>query len=138
MSKQAEIIDQIEKRYKNTVLETLGITIDAYDPAVIVSLIVDTRHLQYAGIVHGGIYVLLAETAASIAGALSINMLESDIFGMEINANHLKPAYPGEKISATAKIIHKGRATMVVTVEIASSKGYLVSVGRCTLAVRSK
>ncbi|MDA0713353.1 MAG: PaaI family thioesterase [bacterium] len=138
MSKRVNFIKEMEIRHKNTVLETLGITVEAYEPEVVVSLLVDNRHLQHAGIVHGGIYVLLAETAASIAGALSINMLESDIFGMEINANHLKPAYAGEKISATAKIIHKGRTTMVVTVEIASSKGHLVSVGRCTLAVRNK
>lgn len=133
-----QLIRVIEERNKHTVFETLGIRVDSYDKeGFMVSLEVDKRHLQHAGIVHGGIYVLLSESAASIAGAMEIDINEYNVFGMEINANHLKPVSRG-RISATAKMIYHGKHTMVYGVEVRDDAGDLVSVSRCTLAVRKK
>jgi uncharacterized protein (TIGR00369 family) len=125
-------------RNKHTVFETLGIRIDSYDPdAFTVSLEVDHRHLQHAGIVHGGIYVLLSESAASIAGAMKTDINEYNVFGMEINANHIRPVSKG-RISAMAKPVYIGKQTMVYATEIRDEAGELVSIGRCTLAIRKK
>jgi len=138
MSHQDDLFKVIQKKHKDTVFEALGISIEAYDPEVVISLQVDHRHLQHAGIVHGGVYVLLAESAASIAGAFKVDLHNYDIFGMEINANHLKPTLPGQKIFAKSKLIHQGRSTMIYGVDITNEVGGLVSISRCTLAVRKK
>ncbi len=138
MSKtRQELMEIIKHRHKNTVLEALGISVDAFDPEVVVSLVVDHRHLQHAGIVHGGIFVLLAESAASIAGALLVDITKYNVFGMEINANHVRSVASG-KISAQSRLIYQGRTTLVYGIEITNDKSELVSVSRCTLAVRKK
>ena len=89
MMHKKEVIEWIENHHKGTVFEALGIEIQSYEPNVVVALNVDKRHLQHAGIVHGGIYVLLAESAASIAAALCVDPQEVFVAGMEVNANHL-------------------------------------------------
>ena len=133
-----ELIKVIEARNRHTVFETLGIRVDSYDPdEFVVSLDVDKKHLQHAGIVHGGIYVLLSESAASVAGAMKTDINEYNVFGMEINANHIRPVHSG-RISAIAKPIYIGKQTMVYGTEIRDEAGELVSVGRCTLAIRKK
>ena len=138
MSKtRKELMEKIHQHHKNTVFEALGITIDAFDPEVVVSLVVDHRHLQHAGIVHGGIFVLLAESAASISGALLVDMTKYNVFGMEINANHVRSVSSG-KISAKASLIYQGRTTMVYGTKITDDKNKLISISRCTLAVRQK
>ncbi len=132
-----ELIEIIKQRHQNTVFDTLGIDIDSFDPEVVVSLSVDHRHLQHAGIVHGGIFVLLAESAASIAGALLVDMTKYHVFGMEINANHVRSVSSG-RISAQSRLIYQGRSTLVYNVETVNNDGKLVSISRCTLAVRLK
>lgn len=134
----SEIIELIKKQHKNTVFEALDISIDAFEPDVVVSLVVANCHLQHAGITHGGIYVLLAESAASVAGSLKVDIRKVQIFGMEINANHIRPTTLGQKISAKSRLIHQGRSTMVFGVDVTNEKSELVSVSRCTLAVRNK
>jgi 1,4-dihydroxy-2-naphthoyl-CoA hydrolase len=132
-----ELMEIIEQRHKNTVFDALGIIVDAFDPEVAVSLVVDHRHLQHAGIVHGGIFVLLAESAASIAGTLLTDMTKYNVFGMEINANHVRSVASG-KVSAQSRLMYQGGSTIVYGVEITNEKSELVSVSRCTLAVRPK
>jgi len=54
-------------------------------------------------------------------------------FGMEINANHLRPVKDGT-LTAVAIPIHIGSRSQVWSVEISRDDGKLVCVSRCTLA----
>jgi 1,4-dihydroxy-2-naphthoyl-CoA hydrolase len=133
-----EMMLLLKERQKNTAFEALGVEVDSYDTeSVTVSIQVDHRHMQHAGVVHGGIYVLLAESAASIAAAMSVDITQYNVFGMEINANHLRPVVSG-KVSACAKPIHRGKTTMVYGIELKNDEGDMVSVSRCTLAIRKR
>lgn len=118
-------------------MNTLGIQVDSYDlEQVTVSVDVDSRLHQPTGVVHGGVYVLLAETAASIAANLRLDLTTHAAFGMEINANHLRPVSSG-RIRAIATCLHEGKTTQVYSIDVLDEKDRRVCVSRCTMAVRA-
>jgi 1,4-dihydroxy-2-naphthoyl-CoA hydrolase len=128
-----QFLRMIKLNNENTVFKALDISIEKLDSdETIVSLEVDKRHLQHMGIVHGGIYVLLAESAASLAGAYSLDDPNMTVVGLEINANHIKSISSGV-IRAHSRNIHNGRRTMVYEIRIVDNDKNLISLSRCTL-----
>lgn len=133
-----ELIAFIQARDPHTVHGALGIRIETYDAeACVVAVDVDERLYQHGGIVHGGIYVLLAESAASIAAAFAVDMTRFEVAGMEVNANHLRKVTSGV-LRATARPIHRGRSTLVYGIDVCDAEGERVCVSRCTVAVRAR
>ncbi len=133
-----KVIQYLEAVHDHTVLATLGIRVERYDPdETVVSTEVNERLFQPAGVVHGGVYVLMAESAASTAAALSVDVTRYQVFGMAIDANHLRPVSQGT-LRAVSHPFHKGKTTMVYGVEVRDEQDRLVSVARCTVAVRPR
>ena len=95
---------------------------------------VDRRTHQPFGRLHGGASVALAETVASIAGSLTVDPAISAVVGMEINANHIRPAKDGW-VYATARAEALGRTTQVWTIRITDEQDRLVCLSRITIAV---
>ena len=95
---------------------------------------VDRRTHQPFGRLHGGASVALAETVASVAGSLTVDPAVNLVVGMEINANHIRPAKDGF-VHGTAKAESIGRTTQVWTIRIEDEEGRLVCLSRMTLAV---
>ena|SRR5687768_18579931 len=95
---------------------------------------VDDRTRQPFGLLHGGASVALAETVASLGGAMHVDLETTAVVGLEINANHLRAKRDGV-VHAVARPIHTGRTTQVWSVEILDERDRLVCVSRCTLAV---
>src|SRR5690625_1098544 len=119
----------------NLLMEALGIEVVTLEKQkVILTMPVDERTHQPAGYLHGGASVLLAETAASIGGFLHIDQEKEAVFGMEINANHVKSKQEGT-VTATAIPLHIGRTTMVWDIKIKDEQNRLICVSRCTLGV---
>lgn len=122
----------------NNLMEALGIEIITTEKdEVILTMPVDRRTHQPAGFLHGGASVLLAETAASLGGFLNINQDTHAVFGLEINANHIKSKRTGV-VTAKATPVHIGKTTMVWNIHIIDEKDNLISISRCTLGVVSK
>jgi len=122
----------------NKLMEALGIETVLLDKnKVVMTMPVDERTHQPAGFLHGGASVLLAETVASIGGFLNIDQEKEAVFGMEINANHVRSKQKGTVI-ATATPLHIGRTTMVWDVKIKDENDKLICVSRCTLGVVKK
>lgn len=119
----------------NQLMESLGIEfITLEKEKVVMTMPVDERTHQPAGFLHGGASVLLAETAASIGGFLHVDQDRQAVFGMEINANHLRSKREG-MVTATATPIHIGRKTMVWNIDITDETDALICISRCTLGV---
>lgn len=89
---------------------------------------------QPHGRLHGGASVALAETVGSIAAGCTVDRAQSLAVGMEINANHIRPAYEGEVI-ATARPESIGRTTQVWSIRIEDEQGRLVCISRFTVAI---
>ena len=95
---------------------------------------VDARTHQPYGRLHGGASVALAETVGSTAAGLCVNRETHAVVGMEINANHIRPAYAGW-VHATARPENIGRTTHVWSIRIEDEAGKLVCISRLTMAV---
>ncbi|MBN8808542.1 MAG: hotdog fold thioesterase [Sphingomonas sp.] len=95
---------------------------------------VGARTHQPFGRLHGGASVALAETVASVGGAMTLDPARHATVGMEINANHIRPVMSGY-VTATATAESIGRTTQVWTIRIVDEAGKLVCLSRITLAV---
>ena len=119
------------------VLKTLGITITVDEIGkCAVEMPITEKVLQPFGYVHGGVNVLLAETAASM-GAYKMISDDKIAFGMEINANHLRAKTEGV-LTATALLKHSGSTSQVWEIEVTDEEDKLVALSRCTVAIRKK
>jgi len=117
--------------------ETLGIEYQIITKKKVVATLEVTPKLhQPVGYLHGGASLVLAESVASVGGAANV-FPEAMCFGMEINANHLRPVKDGT-LTAVATPVHLGSKTQVWSVEISNSEEKLVCVSRCTLASVAK
>src|SRR5699024_11613744 len=97
-------------QFNQTLMETLGMELKTYEKELVeMTMPVDERTHQPFGFLHGGANVALAESAASIGSFLHINPDEVTVFGMEINANHIKSKRDGI-VTAKASPIHVGKA----------------------------
>ena len=130
------LLDHLRNRADKTVLKTLNITIESADAdAVVLSMPVDERTHQYTGLLHGGVSVVLAETAASIGAALHTDLQRYTPVGIEINANHLRTV-TGGTVTAEARPIYTGKQMSVWAIEIRDERQRLVCISRCTLALK--
>ena len=112
----------------------LGIrTIEATKERVILAVEVGPTVHQPYGILHGGVSALLAEGAASFAGALNVGD-DQIVVGTELNCSHLRPMTHGT-LRATATPIRIGRSVQVWGIELRDEKERLISVARCSLQV---
>lgn len=113
----------------------LGIEfVDVGDDWISARMPVDHRTHQPFGRLHGGASVALAETVASVAGAMTLDPTKQVTVGLEINANHIRPAMSGW-VTATAKAESIGRTTQIWTIRVTNEEGKLVCLSRITLAV---
>lgn len=116
------------------VADLLDITVEtATAERVVATMPVTPDHHQPFGLLHGGVSVVLAETAASLGGFLATPDGQGAA-GLEVNANHVRPVRDGT-LTATATPLHTGRTTQVWAVKIRDADDQLVCASRCTLAI---
>lgn len=131
------IREKIRNGNQRTLMDALGIEVTYLGAdAMRASMPVDQRTVQYYNMLHGGASVALAETLASCAGSVHVDLEKQSVVGLEINANHVRGVPGGSgKVHGEAKPIHIGRKTQVWAIEIKNDAGKLVCSSRCTLAV---
>ena len=131
-------IDLPMERALKSANKTLGIVVLNDDPdSIELGLDCNENHHQPAGFVHGGVYILMAESAASIASALFVDISKNDIFGMQISANHIRPHRKGF-VTAKAIPIHRGRSSHVYDVKVLNEEAKILSIVRCTIAIKPR
>lgn len=131
-----ELLEFLRSHKVKTVHETLGIEVEEVDPQRVVVSMPVTEHVhQFTRILHGGVSVVLAESAASIGAAMNTDLTQFSPVGVEINANHLRPISKG-RITAVATPAHIGAKMMVWNVEIHDHRKRLICISRCTLMLR--
>lgn len=130
-------LEQIRKHsIQGQLPEAFGIDIVEFgDDYMVGSLTVDHRHLRPGNIMNGGVSLVLIETLGSFSSYLKINPALQNAFGIQVNANHIAIAKPGDKLSARSKAVHLGKTTHIWDVTITNQNGKLVSSGRITMLV---
>ena len=127
--KSPATLDQITERSKGTLMERLGIEyLEIGDDYLKARMPVDSRTRQTAGILHGGASAALAETLGSIAAGMCVDRERKSIVGLEINANHIRPA------TGVTTPIHVGNTTQIWEIRIYNEQEKLVCISRLTVA----
>lgn len=125
----------LQQRSTNTFAEFIGIQFtDFGDDYLKATLPVDHRTKQPLGFLNGGVSTALAETVASTAANYCVDQAVCYCVGLDINANHVRPA-TGGIVTAIAKPVHLGNKTQVWEIKIENTAGKLVCVSRMTIAV---
>ena len=92
-------------------------------------------HKQPFGLVHGGLYASMAESAASIGTYLGVRDEGKAAMGLSNHTSFLRPVFDGV-VDAVATRRHKGRSTWLWEVDVTDGDGKLCAVVRMTIAVR--
>ncbi|MBI5343193.1 MAG: PaaI family thioesterase [Deltaproteobacteria bacterium] len=93
----------------------------------------DRRHHNPMGTVHGGILCDLADAAMGYAFATTLGPGES-FTTLELKINFLRPVFD-EKLTARAKVTHRGKTVGMVECDVANEAGKLVARASSTCSV---
>lgn len=118
--------------------ELLGLEVTHVDvDGVVVEWTVAESHLQPYGLAHGGLHCLVNESAASIAAGFWYAAQEhgegGGVVGVNNNTDFVKAARPGDRITATATPVHRGRLQQLWLIESRDADGRLVARGQVRL-----
>lgn len=136
--------------FKKTTLEEVNILFDCYmtklldikaieitDDKLICTMPITDNVRQPFGILHGGASVVLAESIGSVASNLIVDPDKYVGVGLDINANHIRPAKNGI-VTAICKALHIGKTTHVWDIKIYNDKNKMICISRLTVAVIKK
>lgn len=131
-------LESLNRRSENTLADFLDIDfIEIGQDFLVAQMPVCAKVKQPVGIVHGGANVVLAETVASTAANMVVNIADYYCVGLEININHIRSKREGI-IFATAKPFHIGKMTQVWHIELKDEQGQITAISRMTAAVLSR
>lgn len=137
MDKQA-ILDQLQARCANTLVDTLGVTfVELGDDYLVAKMPVTSAVHQVDGVLHGGATAALAETIGSAACAIFCKSDDVIMRGIEISANHVRGVRNGF-VFAKATAIHKGKTMQHWSIQITDDTNKLVSSCKLTTLILPK
>ena len=115
---EAQWLAGFSESRKNTAVEHLGITLEAIGEDKIEMLMpINEKTRQPYGLLHGGISMALAETAASVHATWGVDLDERLPVGIEINGSHVRSASEG-MARAVGTVIRRSRTMIVHQVDI--------------------
>lgn len=86
---------------------------------------VDARNRQVFGFLSGGASLALAE---NLAGVGSMSLCPDKIcVGINVSGSHVKSVLEGDTVTATARILHKGKTLHQWHIDIRNTAGELIS-----------
>jgi 1,4-dihydroxy-2-naphthoyl-CoA hydrolase len=137
MNKEVTVAD-LNRRCENTMSSYIGIEFtELGEDFLIARMPVDARTRQPLGMLNGGASCVLSETVGSMAANLCVDRNKYVCLGLDINANHIRPALEGF-VYGTARPFHLGRKTQVWEIKITDQDDQLVCISRLTMAVIEK
>jgi 1,4-dihydroxy-2-naphthoyl-CoA hydrolase len=124
--------DKGRDRVETGLIKLLGIRIEeaSGDKMVLTCPVTPDLHQPY-GLVHGGVHAALAETAASVAGALWFGD-RGKVVGVSNHTDFVRAVRAGE-LRAEAAPLARGRTTQLWQVVITDEQGRLVAHAKVRL-----
>jgi len=129
-----EVAYWVEKRGVGELAERMGIKILELSAETGLATMPAEGNRQPLGIVHGGAYVVLAETLGSMCAYVAAGEGRHAV-GIEINASHTKSCNSG-LITAKAKAINLGKNLTTHEVTVEDENGNRLSTVRITNFLR--
>jgi len=124
----------MESGQQMPVCNLIGMSVEHVEPTLArCSLIASNKHWNPFGTVHGGILCDLSDLAMGMAFMTTLDAGEG-LVTIELKINYLRPARTG-KLTAEAKVAHRGRTTGFVECSITDKAGKLVAKAASTCMV---
>ena len=115
---------------KDTLMAALGMTfVPTDDDCAVVEMLISTATRQHMGIVHGGAYLALAETAAG-AGSLHVAGMDAKVCGIQVSGNHVMMSPTEGKVIGYATLVSAGHTIHVWNVDVKDEEGNVLSTAR--------
>ncbi len=126
-------LDSLRSLGRNTASAALGIELVRIDDNEIeLRMPITDAARQPMGLLHGGVSMVLAETAASMHALWLVDVTEKVPVGIEINGSHLRSASEGV-VKAVGTVLRRSRALIFHRVDIYHEEtGELLSTARVT------
>lgn len=126
-------LDGFDGIHQHTAIENLEIKlVDIDDQGIELSMAITDKARQPYGLLHGGISMVLAETAASVHATWGVDTSMVQPVGIEINGSHVRSASDGV-VRAVGKVVRRSSALIVHQIEIIHQEsGKLLSTVRVT------
>ena len=139
MKEKDQILQFLNQRIvPGNMLETLRIRFtDVGENMLRAEMPVDSRMHQPLGLLHGGASAALAESVGSTASYLFIDANRQEARGIDLQINHLRSVRDG-KVTATARLIHKGRSIHLWEIRITDEQERLVAHAKLTNMILDK
>jgi acyl-CoA thioesterase len=115
-----------------SLLQTLGIRLaEIGDRHALMEVVVDSRHRNYLGGVHGGLIATLVDTVCFFPKPLLPSGQAATT--VDLNVSFVRPAAVGDRLSARAELLHLGKRTASLAVKVTDQQERLVAHGTTTL-----
>ncbi len=115
---EADWIEGFVAMREHTAMGPIGadlISID--DDGLVIEATISDAMRQPMGLLHGGVSMLLAETAASLHSAWCADLTKSAPVGIEINGTHVSSAREG-RVRAHARVVRRAKAFVFHEIDI--------------------
>ena len=133
-----DLLKRFNKLCENTLMQTLNIEyVDFGEDYLVARMPVNSRVHQPDGVLNGGATMALAESVGSPTSMLAIDLDKYAVRGIEFSANHLRSAKNGH-VTATGRIIHKGKTIHLVEIKVEDDRGRLISLCKLTNYILAK
>ena len=136
MSHEEENIKRMVDRGLGELATKMGITLVSLSAQRAEATMPASGNTQPFGVIHGGAYVVLAESLGSMAANVWAGE-EKVAVGIEVNATHSKSAREGI-VTGVATAIHLGRSLTTHEVVISDQNGNRLSTVRITNFIRPR
>lgn len=125
--------EEFRPLWPGTALEAHAVELVAVDEhRCVLAMPITDAVRQPAGLLHGGMSMMLAESAASLHACWGVDLSQRAPVGIEINGSHVRALAAG-RVRATATVVRRTASLIVHHVEIADeTTGALLSTGRVT------
>jgi uncharacterized protein (TIGR00369 family) len=122
-----------------TVAGALGIDLVDIDPdTVTLRMTISDASRQPFGLLHGGVSMVLAESAASLHACWGVDLSVRVPVGIEINGSHVGSATEGT-VEAVGRVLRRGRTLVVHEVQVTHvDTGRTLCIARVTNLLRAR
>ncbi|GAA0134362.1 PaaI family thioesterase [Paenibacillus sp. YSY-4.3] len=118
---------------KNTFWDYLGCKIaEIHEGKVIVTLDIQPHHLNLIGIVHGGVYATLVDSAMGLTAMIA--RPDDSVVTTNLSMNYVAKS-EGGRIVVTAEIVHSSRKSISTQAYVRLESGELCAFGTGTFRV---
>jgi uncharacterized protein (TIGR00369 family) len=114
-------------------MQATGFEFDEVGPTHVTGWIdLGPQHHQPWGLVHGGVYTTVIESAASVGASMAAQERGMAAVGVNNNTNFLRSMVAG-RVSVDASPVQQGRTQQLWEVRVADEQGRLVATGQVRL-----